>query len=88
MGMTGISKSQVSRLCMEIDERVNSFLERPIEGSRSEGAKLGPYLWLDATYVKVRQGGRIVSVKQIQRPSIPPAPPSNPHGPSKPHGRA
>ncbi len=32
MGMTGISKSQVSRLCEEIDERVQSFLERPIEG--------------------------------------------------------
>ena len=51
----GISKSQVSRLCAEIDERVNAFLERPIEGD-------WPYLWLDATYVKVRQAGRIVSV--------------------------
>ena len=38
MGMTGISKSQVSRLCQEIDERGQAFLERPIEGSRSEGA--------------------------------------------------
>ena len=55
MGMTGISKSQVSRLCQEIDERVQAFLARPIEGS-------WPYLWLDATYVKVRQAGRIVSV--------------------------
>ena len=55
MGMTGISKSQVSRLCEEIDERVNAFLNRPIEGS-------WPYLWIDATYVKVREGGRIVSV--------------------------
>ncbi len=53
MGMTGISKSQVSRLCLEIDERVNAFLQRPIEGE-------WPYLWIDATYVKVRQGGRIV----------------------------
>jgi transposase-like protein len=55
MGGSGISKSQVSRLCAEIDERVNAFLERPIEGD-------WPYLWLDATYVKVRQAGRIVSV--------------------------
>jgi putative transposase len=56
--MTGISKSQVSRLCGEIDERVNTFLNRPLEGE-------WPYLWLDATYVKVRQAGRIVSVAVI-----------------------
>ena len=55
MGGTGISKSQVSRLCEEIDERVDAFLTRPIEGE-------WPYLWIDATYPKVRQGGRIVSV--------------------------
>jgi putative transposase len=47
MGMDGISKSQVSRLCGEIDERVQTFLRRPIEGE-------WPYLWLDATYVKAR----------------------------------
>ncbi len=58
MGMTGISKSQVSRLCSEIDERVNAFLSRPLEGD-------WPYLWIDATYVKVRQAGRIVSVAVI-----------------------
>jgi putative transposase len=58
MGMTGISKSQVSRLCGEIDERVQTFLNRPLEGE-------WPYLWLDATYVKVRQAGRIVSVAVI-----------------------
>jgi len=58
MGMTGISKSQVSRLCEEIDERVNAFLSRPIEGD-------WPYLWIDATYVKVRESGRIVSVAVI-----------------------
>jgi transposase-like protein len=58
MGMTGISKSQVSRLCAEIDERVHAFLNRPIEGA-------WPYLWIDATYVKVRQAGRIVSVAVI-----------------------
>ena len=53
MGMEGVSKSQVSRLCAEIDERVRDFLARPIEGD-------WPYLWLDATYVKVREAGRIV----------------------------
>jgi putative transposase len=57
-GMTGISKSQVSRLCEEIDERVKAFLDRPIEGD-------WPYLWIDATYVKVRQQGRVVSVAVI-----------------------
>ena len=55
MGMSGISKSQVSRLCGEIDDRIHSFLDRPLEGE-------WPYLWLDATYVKVREAGRIVSV--------------------------
>ena len=55
MGGTGVSKSQVSRLCEEIDERVDAFLARPIEGE-------WPYLWVDATYLKVRQNGRIVSV--------------------------
>lgn len=58
MGMSGISKSQVSRLCEEIDGRVNAFLARPIEGD-------WPYLWIDATYIKVRQNGRIVSVAAI-----------------------
>jgi putative transposase len=58
MGMSGISKSQVSRLCAEIDERVNAFLTRPIEGD-------WPYLWIDATYLKVREAGRIVSVAVI-----------------------
>jgi putative transposase len=58
MGMTGISKSQVSRLCEEIDEKVKAFLSRPIEGD-------WPYLWIDATYVKVRESGRIVSVAVI-----------------------
>ena len=58
LGMDGISKSQVSRLCEELDERVHTFLDRPIEGD-------WPYLWIDATYVKVRQNGRIVSVAVI-----------------------
>ena len=52
MGLSGISKSQVSKLCKDIDDRVNAFLDRPIDGA-------WPYLWLDATYLKVRDGGRI-----------------------------
>ena len=56
--MSGISKSQVSRLCEEIDDKVKAFLDRPIEGE-------WPYLWIDATYLKVRRGGRIVSVAAI-----------------------
>src|SRR6187401_2087485 len=55
LGLEGISKSQVSRLCEEIDERVQAFLNRPIEGD-------WPYVWLNATYVKVRRGHHIVSV--------------------------
>jgi len=58
MGGTGVSKSQVSRLCEEIDARVKAFLDRPLEGD-------WPYLWLDATYVKVRRNHRIVSVAVI-----------------------
>ena len=58
MGLFGISKSQVSKLCKDIDERVNAFLDRPLEGE-------WPYLWLDATYLKVRDGGRIVLVAAI-----------------------
>ncbi len=58
MGMSGISKSQVSRLCGEIDDKIKTFLDRPLEGD-------WPYVWLDATYLKVRQDGRIVSVAVI-----------------------
>ena len=70
MGMSGISKSSVSKLCVRhgsrtggdpwltIDERVGAFLGRTLEGE-------WPYLWLDATYLKVREGGRIVSVAAI-----------------------
>ncbi len=58
MGMDGISKSQVSRLCGEIDDRVGAFLTRPIEGD-------WPYVWLDATYVKARRDHHIVSVAVI-----------------------
>lgn len=58
MGMSGLSKSQVSRLCADIDDKVKAFLSRPIEGDWA-------YLWIDATYVKVRQNGRVVSVAVI-----------------------
>ena len=58
MGAGGVSKSQVSRLIEEIDERVNAFLGRPIEGE-------WPYVWIDATYIKAREDGRIVSTATI-----------------------
>ena len=54
LGITGISKSQVSRLCQELDAEVERFRTRRLEGPY-------PYLWLDATFLKVRQEGRVVS---------------------------
>jgi putative transposase len=54
LGMTGISKSQVSRLCAELDGEVERFRTRRLDGPY-------PYVWLDATFVKVRQEGRVVS---------------------------
>jgi putative transposase len=58
MGLTGISKSTVSKPCKDIDERVGAFLDRPLSGE-------WPYLWLDATYLRQREGGRIMSVAAI-----------------------
>jgi putative transposase len=58
MGLTGISKSTVSKLCKNIDERASAFLDRPLSGE-------WPYLWLDATYLRQREGGRVVSVAAI-----------------------
>ena len=58
MGLSGISKSTVSKLCKDIDDRVGEFLNRPLTGD-------WPCLWLDATYLKMRQGGRIVPVAAI-----------------------
>jgi transposase-like protein len=60
MGLSGISKSTVSKLCKDVDERVNGFLDRPLEGA-------WPYLWLDATYLKVRDGGSISYAAQPSR---------------------
>lgn len=54
LGMTGISKSQVSRVCQELDQEVERFRTRRLAGPY-------PYVWLDATFVKVRDGGRVVS---------------------------
>jgi len=56
--MTGISKSQVSRLCEGLDAEVERFRSRPLTGGY-------PYLWLDATYLKVRQNGRVVSLAVV-----------------------
>ena len=58
LGMSGIGKSQVSRLCEELDEEVERFRNRPLEGAY-------PYVWIDATYVKARQDGRVVSVAVV-----------------------
>jgi putative transposase len=58
LGMEGISKSQVSRLCEELDSEVERFRERPLEGPY-------PYVWLDATYVKARQDGQVLSVAVV-----------------------
>ena len=55
LGMSGISKSQVSRLCAELDAEVERFRQRRLEGPY-------PYVWLDATFVKVRSEGRVVSM--------------------------
>ncbi len=54
LGLTGIDKSKVSRICKELDEVVEAFRNRPLEGSY-------PYVWLDALYLKVRQDHRIVN---------------------------
>jgi putative transposase len=58
LGLDGISKSQVSRLCETLDAEVERFRHRPLEGAY-------PYVWLDATYVKVRDGGRVVSMAVV-----------------------
>ena len=58
LGLTGIDKSKVSRICKELDEIVKDFRERPLEAKY-------PYLWLDATYLKVRQNHRIVSMAEV-----------------------
>jgi putative transposase len=58
LGMGGISKSRVSELCEELDEEVERFRSRPLEGAY-------PYVWVDATYLKARQDGRVASVAVV-----------------------
>jgi len=55
LGMDGISRSQVSRICQGLDDEVRRFRERALEGPY-------PYVWLDATFVKARQDGRVASL--------------------------
>ncbi|MBA3878044.1 MAG: IS256 family transposase [Anaerolinea sp.] len=56
LGIEGISKSEVSRICAALDAEVEAFRTRSL-------AEIAcPYLWLDATYLKVREGGRVVSM--------------------------
>jgi transposase-like protein len=58
LGMGGISKSRVSELCEELDEEVECFRGRPLEGTY-------PYVWVDATYLKARQDGRVASTAVV-----------------------
>jgi transposase-like protein len=58
LGIDGISRSEVSRICKVLDEEAKAFLSRPIESEC-------PYLWLDATFHKVREAGRVVSVATV-----------------------
>ena len=56
LGCDGISSSQVSRICVQLDEVVESFLGRPLDSGPY------PYVWLDGLTQQVREGGRIVNV--------------------------
>lgn len=58
LGLTGIDKSKVSRICKELDGVVEEFRHRPLEGEY-------PYMWLDALYLKVRQNHRIVNLAMV-----------------------
>jgi len=58
LGLTGVDKSRVSRICRELDEAVTTFRQRPLEAAY-------PYLWLDVLYLKVRQNGRIVNMAVV-----------------------
>ena len=56
LGIEGLSRSEVSRICAALDAEVERFRGRPLTDAAF------PYLWLDATYLKVRDGGRVVSM--------------------------
>jgi putative transposase len=58
LGLEGITRSEVSRICKDLDQQVEAFRTRPIEGEH-------PYLWVDATFHKVRDGGRVVSMATV-----------------------
>lgn len=58
LGLEGISKSEVSRVCGALDAEVEAFRTRPITGEH-------PYIWIDATYHKVRQDGRVSSMATV-----------------------
>jgi putative transposase len=58
LGIDGISRSEVSRICKVLDDEVRGFLSRPIESEC-------PYVWLDATFHKVREAGRVISVATV-----------------------
>lgn len=58
LGMTGISKSEVSRVCGELDGMVDQFRNRRLSGNY-------PYVWLDATYIKVREDNRVQSMAVV-----------------------
>ena len=59
LGIASISKSEVSRICAALDAEVETFRSRPLAGEAY------PYLWLDATYVKVREAGRVTSMATL-----------------------
>jgi putative transposase len=58
LGLSGVSKSEVSRVCEGLDDVVSAFRNRPLEADY-------PYLWLDATYLKVRENGRVLSMAMV-----------------------
>lgn len=58
LGMSGVSESEVSRLCAELDEKIEAFRNRPLEGEY-------PYVRPDAKYVKVREGDRVVNMALV-----------------------
>lgn len=59
LGISGLGRSQVSRICAALDAEVEAFRTRALAGMTY------PYLWLDATYVKVRDGGRVVNMAAL-----------------------
>jgi putative transposase len=63
MGLAGISKSQVSKLCKEIDERVHAFLDQPLVGE-------WPYLWLDAAYLRKSNAAPTSSASSPTKPRL------------------